>query len=135
MQEDTSSVERRLCLQSLERGSNNIQYVVNRLRDLAALLHDQAGLSSIPFDLVAIMTGVGEFRQDSVGNDAKGTPLSLELDPRIPLSVEGDLTKVSEEGGEGGSIGRLLWRRIWMNGRADVALLFRFRGADTANID
>jgi hypothetical protein len=121
MQEDTSSVERRLCIQSLELGSNNIQYVVNRLQDLAALLHDQSGISSIPFDLVATMTGVGEFRQDSFGEDGIGTQLGLKLDPRIPLSVEGDLTKVSEEGGVGGSIRTIMGRSLIVS---RVALAF-----------
>jgi hypothetical protein len=92
---DTSAADRSLCIQSLEQGSNSLQNVMNRLQDLEALLHDEAGTQSIPFDLAALMTGVSEFRQESQDSSGKRTQLDLELDPRLPLSVEGDLTKVS----------------------------------------
>jgi hypothetical protein len=48
----------------------------------------------MPFDIIAVITGVGESRQESKGTDGTGTQETLELDPRLPLSVEGDLTKV-----------------------------------------
>jgi hypothetical protein len=51
----------------------------------------------MPFDIVAVITGVGESRQESRGMDGNGTQVTLELDPRLPLSVEGDLTKVCTE--------------------------------------
>jgi hypothetical protein len=94
MQADSTSANQRLCIQSLEQGSNNLQAVMNRLQDLAALFHEGGGLKSMPFDIIAVITGVGESRQESKGTDGTGTQETLELDPRLPLSVEGDLTKV-----------------------------------------
>jgi hypothetical protein len=73
---------------------------MNRLQDLAALFHDEGGVNSMPFDIVAVITGVGESRQESRGMDGNGTQVTLELDPRLPLSVEGDLTKVCTKLGE-----------------------------------
>jgi hypothetical protein len=55
----------------------------------------------MPFDIIAVITGVGESRQESKGSDCNGTQVTLELDPRLPLSVEGDLTKVCMKPGGG----------------------------------
>jgi signal transduction histidine kinase len=97
LEDDSSFADQKLCIQSLEQGSSNLQVIMNRLQDLAALCHDQGMTNIMPFDIVAVITGVAEYRQDrtEVEGRATGTPVHLELDPKLPLSVEGDLTKVS----------------------------------------
>jgi signal transduction histidine kinase len=94
MQDPSNSTEHGLCVQSLEQGSSNLQAIMNRLQDIAALSHDQGTINIMPFDIVAVITGVAECRQEQTERDQNGKPVILELDPTLPLSVEGDLTKV-----------------------------------------
>lgn len=95
MQEAGSPTDQKLCVQSLEQGSNNLQAMLNRLQDIAALSHGQGTVNIMPFDIVAVITGVAEYRQQQTGQDGQDTSVVLELDPKLPLSVEGDLAKVS----------------------------------------
>ena len=95
MQEAGSPTDQKLCVQSLEQGSNNLQTMLNRLQDIAALSHGQGTVNIMPFDIVAVITGVAEYRQQQTGVDGQDTSVVLELDPKLPLSVEGDLAKVS----------------------------------------
>lgn len=69
--------------------------MLNRLQDIAALSHGQGTVNIMPFDIVAVITGVAEYRQQQTGVDGRDTSVVLELDPKLPLSVEGDLAKVS----------------------------------------
>ena len=69
---------------------------MNRLQDIAALSHDQGTLNVMPFDLAAVITGVAEYRQEQTGREGQDTSVILELDPKLPLSVEGDLAKVCD---------------------------------------
>jgi two-component system sensor histidine kinase EvgS len=97
LMQDASSVnDQNLCVQSLEQGSNNLQAIMNRLQDIAALSHGQGTLNVMPFDIAAVITGVAEYRQEQTGAEGQDTSVVLELDPKLPLSVEGDLAKVCD---------------------------------------
>lgn len=94
MQADVMTEDQRLYVRSLEQSCTFLYSVVSRLQDLAALLHGQSTLYCVSFDLVAIITGVAESMQHFSEKEGKGTQVALHLDPKIPLSVFGDLTKV-----------------------------------------
>lgn len=95
MQADTMTEDQRLYIRSLEQSCTYLHSVVSRLQDLAALLHGQALVHSIPFDLAAVITGVAESMQHFNKLEGKGTQVELHLDPKLLLVVHGDLTKVT----------------------------------------
>ena len=94
MQADKMTEDQRLYVRSLEQSCTYLHSVVSRLQDLAALLHGQSMVHTVPFDLVAIITGVAESMQHFSQREGKGTQVQLHLDPKLPLVVHGDLTKV-----------------------------------------
>jgi hypothetical protein len=59
-----------------------------------AVLHGEVALNYMPLDLVSVATGVAESLQHFVHLGGQSTQLSLELDSNLPLSVNGDITKV-----------------------------------------
>lgn len=88
--------DQRLYVRTLEQSCTYLHSVVNRLQDLAALLHGTSSLYHVSFDLVAIITGIAESMQHYSEKEGKGTQVALQIDPKIPLSVFGDLTKVRQ---------------------------------------
>jgi len=94
MQADVMTEDQRLYVRSLEQSCTYLHSVVSRLQDLAALLHGQATINCVPFDIVAIITGVAESMQHFSEREGKGTQVKLDIDPKLPLSISGDLTKV-----------------------------------------
>jgi signal transduction histidine kinase len=95
MQSDAMTPDQRLYLGSLEQSSMYLHLVVNRLQDIAALCYGEVALNYMPFDLVAVITGAAESLQHYSSFIGKGSKLTLELDPQLPLSLNGDMTKVS----------------------------------------
>ncbi|KAI8918670.1 hypothetical protein DFJ77DRAFT_508938 [Powellomyces hirtus] len=97
MQADDMTNDQRLYIKTLEQSCTHLMSVVNRMQDLAALQQsDAATVNIIPFDIVATMTGVAEAMQHLSTHTGKGTQVVLDLDSNIPLSVNGDLTKIQQ---------------------------------------
>ena len=96
MQSEKMTEDQRLYIKTLEESCSRLLSVVNRLQDLAALQAVSPSVNIMAFDLVAIITGVAESMQHFSAHTGKGTQVTLELDPRLPLSVNGDLTKIQQ---------------------------------------
>jgi len=88
--------DQRLYIGSLEQSCTYLHSVVSRLQDLAALLHGQSMVLSMPFDLTAVITGVAESMQHFSEGEGNATQVNLQLDSKLPLVVYGDLTKVTK---------------------------------------
>jgi K+-sensing histidine kinase KdpD len=100
MQADVMTPDQRLYIQSLEQSSTYLSSVVSRLQDFASLMHGQSMVHSVSFDMAAIITGIAEAMQHFIeqDKDREGTTshIELHLDPKLPLVVYGDLTKVQQ---------------------------------------
>ncbi|KAI8819085.1 CheY-like superfamily [Fimicolochytrium jonesii] len=96
MQSEKMTEDQRLYIKTLEDSCSRLLSLVNRLQDLAALQGETSLVNIMAFDLVAIITGVAESMQHFSTQTGKGTQVTLDLDPRLPLSVNGDLTKVQQ---------------------------------------
>ncbi|KAJ3278523.1 hypothetical protein HK104_002256 [Borealophlyctis nickersoniae] len=96
MQCEQMTEDQRLYIKTLEESCSRLLSLVNRLQDLAALQAVTPAVNIMAFDLVAIITGVAECMQHFSTHTGKGTQVTLNLDPRLPLSVNGDLTKIQQ---------------------------------------
>ncbi|KAI9001879.1 CheY-like superfamily [Gaertneriomyces semiglobifer] len=96
MQSEQMTEDQRLYIKTLEESCSRLLSLVNRLQDLAALQATRPAINIMPFDLVAIITGVAESMQHFSTHTGRGTQVTLDLDPRLPLSVNGDLTKIQQ---------------------------------------
>lgn len=85
-----------LYLKTLEESCRVLMSVVNRCQDISYLQKDPNLSASIAFDLSAVVTGVSQALQYFNAQSKESTQLSIRLDPRIPRSVDGDLTKIQQ---------------------------------------
>ncbi|KAJ3159340.1 hypothetical protein HDU88_000625 [Geranomyces variabilis] len=96
MQGEEMSTSQRLYIKTLEQSCTHLLSVVSRMQDLAALQSGKPTNNIMPFDLRATITGVAESMQHMSIHTGRGTQVTLDLDPEIPRSVNGDLTKVQQ---------------------------------------
>ncbi|KAI8584894.1 CheY-like superfamily [Geranomyces variabilis] len=90
------SDDQRLYIKTLEQSCAQLLSVIGRMQDLAALQQDTPITNIIPFDIVGIITGVAESVQRMSIHGRHGTLVALDLDPELPLSIDGDLTKLQQ---------------------------------------
>ena len=95
MQADKMTDEQRLYIKTLEMSCAHLLSVVNRMQDLSGL-QSKNPAHIIPFDPVAMISGVSESMQHLSALTGKGTQVSLDLDPHIPSSITGDLTRTQQ---------------------------------------
>ncbi|KAJ3144636.1 hypothetical protein HDU86_001664 [Geranomyces michiganensis] len=96
MQGEEMSTSQRLYIKTLEQSCTHLLSVVSRMQDLAALQNGKPTNNIMPFDMRATITGVAESMQHMSIHTGRGTQVALDLDPQIPRSVNGDLTKVQQ---------------------------------------
>ncbi|KAJ3004625.1 hypothetical protein HKX48_001132 [Thoreauomyces humboldtii] len=96
MQSEEMTESQRLYIKTLEQSCTHLLSVVNRMQDLAALHWGDPFVNIMPFDIVASITGVAESMQHMSRHTGCGTQVALDLDPELPLSVNGDLTKIGQ---------------------------------------
>ncbi|KAJ3134982.1 hypothetical protein HDU90_004307 [Geranomyces variabilis] len=96
MQSEEMSTSQRLYIKTLEQSCTHLLSVVSRMQDLAALQSGKPVNNIMPFDMRATITGVAESMQHMSIHTGRGTQVALDLDPQIPPSVNGDLTKVQQ---------------------------------------
>ena len=96
MQDDDMTAQQRLYIKTLEQSSTHLLSVVSRMQDLAALQTGTPATNIIAFDMRAVITGVAESMQHMSIHTGRGTQVALDMDPLLPLSVNGDLAKVQQ---------------------------------------
>ncbi|KAJ3144160.1 hypothetical protein HDU89_008944 [Geranomyces variabilis] len=96
MQRDEMSDDQRLYIKTLEQSCAQLLSVLGRMQDLAALQHDAPVINVMPFDIVGVITGVAESVQRMTIHGRHGTLVALDLDPELPVSINGDLTKMQQ---------------------------------------
>ncbi|KAJ3147750.1 hypothetical protein HDU89_005109 [Geranomyces variabilis] len=96
MQGEEMSKSQRLYIKTLEQSCTHLLSVVSRMQDLAALQSGKPTNNIMAFDLKAIVTGVAESMQHMSIHTGRGTQVALDLDEKIPRSINGDLTKIQQ---------------------------------------
>ncbi|KAJ3160747.1 hypothetical protein HDU88_007853 [Geranomyces variabilis] len=96
MQAEDLSTNQRLYIETLEHSSTHLLSVVTRIQDLAALQSGKPTNNCMPFDMKSTITGVAESLRHTSLPTARGPEIALDLDPQIPLLVNGDLTKIQQ---------------------------------------
>ncbi|KAJ3182998.1 hypothetical protein HDU87_007420 [Geranomyces variabilis] len=96
MQSEEMTVRQRLYIKTLEQSCTHLLSVVSRMQDLAALQSGKPTNNIMAFDLKAIVTGVAESMQHMSIHTGRGTQVALDVDAKIPRSINGDLTKIQQ---------------------------------------
>ncbi|KAJ3144601.1 hypothetical protein HDU86_001668 [Geranomyces michiganensis] len=96
MRSDELSPNHRLYITTLEQSCTHLLTVVSRMQDLAALQCGTLTQNVIPFDIVATIIGIAESMQHMSIHTAREIQVVLDLDPELPLSINGDQTKVQQ---------------------------------------
>ena len=94
LDETPLSEEQKEHVSMIRESSNNLRVIVNDVLDVSKLNAGKMELESIPFDLFKkIEASVGIFKPKI---EEKEIDLNLSLDPKIPRSVIGDPTRLSQ---------------------------------------
>ena len=93
-QTDLSSFE--IYLKTLEQSCRVLLTVVNRLQNISDLQSDTPKANTLSFDLEAVVTGLAQTMQFYNDYSSESTQLDIKFDPRIPRTINADLTKIQQ---------------------------------------
>lgn len=96
MQAEDMTGDQQIYIKTMEQSCTHLMTVIDRMQDLAALQSETSKTNVIPFDLVAVITGIADSLEHIHLGGAEVTRVDLDIDPRIPRTVTGDLTKVQQ---------------------------------------